>query len=121
MRVHVKYILRSVCIGLLAFSAACQAMSIRELRTLEATEKDGKAYASYYLVGVVEGLREASEIAKRAGQPPAFCIEGRRLEPAMARSVYQAELMRNADLYEADMPVQLVVSTALRNNFRCSP
>jgi len=37
----------------------------------------------------------------------------------MARSLYQAELSRNADQYEADMPVQLVVKTALQNSYRC--
>ncbi len=100
--------------------AAVQAMSIRELRTLEANEKDGSAYASYYLVGVVEGLREASDTAQRAGQKPAFCVEGRRLEPSMARPIYQAELTRKADLYEADMPVPLVVSAALQSTFRCT-
>jgi hypothetical protein len=97
-----------------------QAMSIRELRTLEANEKDGKAYASYYLVGVLEGLREGVESSERNGQKPVFCIEGRRLEPSMARSLYQTELTRNADSYEADMPVQLVMSGALRNSYRCT-
>lgn len=97
-----------------------QAMSIRELRTLEAGEKDGKAYASYYLVGVLEGLREGVESSQRNGQLPTFCVEGRRLEPAMARSLYQAELSRNADSYEADMPVQLVMAGALRNSYRCT-
>lgn len=106
-------------IALLA-GAGAQAMSIRELRTLEANEKDGKAYASYYLVGVMEGLREASDSAQRAGQKPLFCVEGRRLEPAMARSLYQTELLRNADSYEADMPVQLVLSSALRGSYRCT-
>ena len=108
-----------VFLGLLAAGAACQAMSIRELRLLEANEKDGKLYANYYLVGVVEGLREASEAEQRAGQKPLFCVNGRRLEPAMARSLYQNELTRNADSYEADMPVQLVLSAALRNSYRC--
>ncbi|OUM03134.1 hypothetical protein [Variovorax sp. JS1663] len=106
-------------VGLLAAGAACQAMSIRELRMLEANEKDGKLYANYYLVGVVEGLREASEAEQRAGQKPLFCVNGRRLEPSMARTLYQSELSRNADSYEADMPVQLVVSAALRNSYRC--
>lgn len=106
---------------LLAGAASAQAMTIREMRTLEANEKDGKLYANYYLVGVVEGLREASEAAQRAGQKPPFCINGRKLEPAMARSLYQSELTRNADNYEADMPVQLVVSSALRNSYRCNP
>jgi hypothetical protein len=39
----------------------------------------------------------------------------------MARSLYQSEMTRNAGLYEADMPVQLVLSAALRNSYRCSP
>lgn len=106
---------------LLATAGAAQAMSIRELRTLEANEKDGKLYANYYLVGVMEGLREASAAEARAGQRPLFCINGRRLEPVMARSLYQAELARNADSYEADMPVELVLSSALRNSYRCNP
>ncbi|MEP6721365.1 MAG: hypothetical protein ABJA77_07975 [Variovorax sp.] len=104
----------------LAAAAGAQAMSIRELRTLEANEKDGKAYASYYLVGLLEGLREGVESSQRNGQKPAFCVEGRRLEPSMARSLYQTELTRNADSYEADMPVQLVMSGALRNSYRCT-
>ena len=97
-----------------------QAMTIRELRTLEATVSDGKTYASYYLVGVLEGLREAADSAQREGRKPPFCIQGRRLEPVMARSLYQPELMRNADTYEADMPVQLVLAGALRNSFNCT-
>ena len=104
----------------LAAGAGAQAMSIRELRMLETNEKDGKAYASYYLVGVLEGLREGVEASQRNGQKPVFCIEGRRLEPSMARSLYQTELTRNADSYEADMPVQLVMSGALKNSFRCT-
>ena len=106
-------------LGVLACASAAQAMTIREMRTLEAKEKDGKIYANYYLVGVLEGLREASEAEQRGGQKPLFCINGRRLEPVMARSLYQAELSRNADNYEADMPVQLVLSAALRNSYRC--
>ena len=109
----------AVLAGLVAATAA-QAMSIRELRTLEAGEKDGKAYAGYYLIGVLEGLREGAEAAARAGQKPPFCIENRRLEPAMARPLYQTELTRNADSYEADMPVQLVLAAALRNTYRCT-
>ena len=111
----------AACALLLALPALVQAMSIRELRTLEANEKDGKAYASYYLVGVMEGLREANDAGQRAGQKPLFCVNGRRLEPVMARSLYQTELTRNADSYEADMPVQLVLSAALRNSYRCNP
>lgn len=111
---------RTILLAALLAGAGAQAMSIRELRTLEANEKDGQAYASYYLVGVMEGLREASDTAQRAGQKPLFCVEGRRFEPAMARSLYQTELSRNADTYEADMPVQLVLSSALRSSYRCT-
>ncbi len=110
----------AVLLSLLAAAGVAQAMSIRELRTLEAAEKDGKAYASYYLVGVLEGLREGADAAQRNGQKPLFCIEGRRLEPSMARSLYQTELSRNADSYEADMPVQLVMAGALQNSYRCT-
>jgi hypothetical protein len=109
-----------VAVCLFFVAAASQAMSIRELRTLEAEQKDGKTYANYYLVGVMEGLREASDNARRNGQTPTFCVEGRRLEPSMARSLYQSELTRNADSYEADMPVELVVESALRVSFRCT-
>lgn len=111
----------AVLCTLLSVTAAAQAMTIRELRTLEAKEKDGQIYANYYLVGVMEGLREASDADQRAGQKPLFCINGRRLEPVMARSLYQSELTRNAESYEADMPVQLVLSAALRNSYRCNP
>jgi hypothetical protein len=106
--------------GFLACATAAQAMTIRELRTLEANEKDGKLYANYYLVGVMEGLREANEANQREHLKPRFCINGRKLEPAMARALYQTELTRNADSYEADMPVQLVLAAALRNSYRCS-
>ena len=111
---------RTVLLAVFAMSASAHAMSIREMRTLEANEKDGKLYANYYLVGVMEGLREASDAAQRAGQKPPFCIEGRKFEPAMARPLYQSELSRNADSYEADMPVQLVLSSALRSSYRCT-
>ena len=121
IRILHKPLVRCLCVALFASAGACQAMSIRELRTLEANEKEGKLFANYYLVGVMEGLREAADTARRTGQKPEFCVNGRRLEPEMARSIYQTELTRNADSYEADMPVQLVLSSALHNVYRCSP
>lgn len=112
---------RLVVWALVLGAASAQAMTIREFRALEVQEKkNGKAYASYYLVGVMEGLREASNAAQRNGQKPAFCVESRKLEPAMARSLYQTELARNAELYEADMPVQLVMANALGTSYRCT-
>lgn len=105
----------------LVVGSAAQAMTLRELHTLETQDKrNGKAFASYYLVGVMEGLREASNAAQRNGQKPAFCVEARKLEPAMARSLFQTELTRNAELYEADMPVPLVMAHALGNSYRCT-
>ena len=112
---------RVACALLFVLGAvSAQAMSIRELRTLEANETDGTLYANYYLVGVMEGLREAGEAVQRDGGKPPFCVQGRRFEPVMARGLYQGELSRNADGYEADMPVQLVMSAALRSAFRCT-
>ncbi|CAN5916814.1 hypothetical protein BH11PSE13_BH11PSE13_03050 [soil metagenome] len=104
----------------LVCATAAEAMTIRQFKLLEANDKNGKAYASYYLVGVMEGLREASEASQREGQKPPFCVENRKLDPEMARSLYQTELQRNAESYEADMPVQLVLSAALRNTYRCT-
>jgi hypothetical protein len=37
----------------------------------------------------------------------------------MAKPLLDAELKRNADLYEADMPVQLVIANALVNVYTC--
>jgi hypothetical protein len=108
-----------VIVTTLALAAGAHAMSIRELRALEAAEKDGKLYANEYLTGVMEGLREASDENQRAGLKPHFCVNGRKFEPDMARSLYQAELTRNAGIYEADMPVQLVLSAALQNSYHC--
>ena len=104
---------RVACAWLACAALGAQAMTIREMRLLEANEKDGKTYASYYLVGVLEGLREAADLARRNGQKPLFCVNGRRLEPTMARSLYQGELMRNADSYEADMRCSSSYSNAL--------
>jgi len=108
-------------VGLLAAAAATQAMSIRELHALETNEKDGKLYANYYLVGVMEGMRQANDAAQRRGEKPAFCVQGRRLEPAMARILFQGELGRHHDFYEADMPVELVMEAALGTSYRCAP
>ena len=49
-----RRIASAVAAVLLAASAGAHAMSLREFHTLEASEKkEGKAYASYYLVGVL--------------------------------------------------------------------
>ncbi|WP_294772331.1 Rap1a/Tai family immunity protein [uncultured Rhodoferax sp.] len=109
--------------ALLALSAVvastAQAMTIREMRTLEKTEKQGSTYADYYLVGVMEGAVEAQAQAARAGAQPTICLNGRRLEPSMAKNLYTTELKRNADLYEADMPVQMVLVNALGTVYPC--
>ena len=109
-----------VLLALFAAGLPARAMSIREFRGLEQVQPSGSAHAQYYLIGVMEGLVEANAQAVREGRKPGFCQAGRRLEPRMALSLYQAELQRNADLYEADMPVELVLSNALRGSYRCA-
>lgn len=101
-------------------SAPVQAMTLRELRALEKFDKkQGDLYARYYLVGVMEGALEASAQVERAGGQPVICLGGRRLEPRMARDLFDGELRRNRDLYEADMPVQFVMQQALLAAYPC--
>lgn len=107
----------ALCLGI---AQGANAMSMRELRTLEKNEKQGDVYALYYLVGVVEGALEAQAQAVRQGAKPSICQLGRRLEPRMARELFDTELRRHADLYEADMPVQLVVHQALSTAYPCN-
>jgi hypothetical protein len=109
----------SLAIGVLLAQGA-SAMSLRELRTLEKNEKQGEVYALYYLVGVLEGALEAQAKTVRLGAKPNFCLLGRRLEPRMARELFDTELRRQADLYEADMPAQLVLLNALGTVYSCN-
>lgn len=94
-------------------------MSLRELRGLEKTGEQGSDFVNYYLVGVMEGALEAHAQAVRSGVQPTVCLNGRRPEPPMAKTLFDAELKRNADVYEADMPVQLVMVNALSAAYRC--
>jgi hypothetical protein len=104
----------------IAMALPTAAMSIRQLRALEKSDKkQGSIYADYYLVGVMEGALEAHNQAVRNGAAPSICLNGRRLEPRMARSLYTTERQRNADLYEADMPVELVMRNALETVYAC--
>jgi hypothetical protein len=95
-------------------------MSLREYRALEKSGKEGGNYVSYYLVGVMEGVLEAHQDVVRSGQKARVCLNGRKLEPRMARELFQTELKRNADVYEADMSVQLVMTQALLTVYPCS-
>jgi hypothetical protein len=109
-----------VCCGLIMLTASVSAMSIRELRALEKSDaKQGANYKRYYLVGAIEATLAAHDAGVRAGATSAICLNGRRLEPAMAEGLYQTELKRNSDLYEADMPVHLVVGNALATVYPC--
>jgi hypothetical protein len=105
--------------GLSLLCASAHSMTIREMRALEKTEKQGSTFSDYYLVGVMEGAVEAQTQAARAGAQPTICLNGRRLEPSMAKNLYTTELKRNADLYEADMPVQMVLLNALSTVYPC--
>ena len=108
-------------LALLVFSwLPASAMTIRELRALENSDlRQGANYKRYYLVGAMEGAMQAHDQAARAGAAPAICLNGRRLEPAMAEGLYLTELQRNQDLYEADMPVPLVLHNALSTVYPC--
>ena len=103
----------------LSVATAASAMSLRELRALEKSGKQGIFYANYYLVGVMEGVMEAQAQAVRGGASATICLNGRRLEPRMAKGLYDTERKRNADVYEADMPVQLVMFNALSTVYPC--
>ncbi|MBC7703573.1 MAG: hypothetical protein H7274_06475 [Rhodoferax sp.] len=106
--------------GLVFFACAAQGMSIRELRALEKSDKrHGGEYVQYYLIGALEGAMEASAQSVRVGSKALICLNGRRLEPRTARSLFDVELKRHADLYEADMPVELVMVNALTTAYSC--
>ena len=109
-----------VVVGGMAMLASASAMTLRELRSLELSDKkQGEAYANYFLVGAMEGALEANAFQVRAGAKPLFCQNGRRLEPRMARSLFDTELKRNSDLYEADMGAPLVMANALATAYPC--
>lgn len=118
---HPFFAVRCLLLVLAGFCCAANvsAMSLRELRTLEKTQKQGQQYANYYLVGVMEGVLEAHAQAVRGGAAPTICLNGRRLEPRMAKSLYDTELKRNQGVYEADMPVQFVMVNALNTVYPC--
>ena len=109
----------AIAVSTLLLSGA-QAMTLRELRALEATQDGGDLYARYYLVGSVEALLESEAFAVRAGAAPGICVNGRRLEPHMAKDLLDTELRRHADVYEADMPATLVLLNALKTVCPCS-
>ncbi|WP_296491241.1 hypothetical protein [Rhodoferax sp.] len=104
--------------GTLLAGQAC-AMSLRELQALEMTNQQGENHANYYLIGVMEGALEAHLHVARNGAKAVVCPKGRDLEPSMARNLYDAERQRHADVYEADMPVPLVMTNALKQAYPC--
>ena len=111
---------RLVMLGALCVATQAHAMSIRELRAIEQLQANGELHAQYYLIGVMEGALEANAMAQRNGRKPMFCLQGRRLTPQTAGSLYRAELLRNEGVYEADMPVELVMTNALASSYRCT-
>jgi len=109
-----------LALALLLASAQAQAMSLRQLSALEKQDKQGASYVRYYLVGVMEGLTDGERARSASGAPANICPEGKRMEPAMAHSLFEAERKRNRDMYEADMPVALVMRNALQNAYPCA-
>ena len=119
MKLSSASFLSGLIVSLLITSTA-SAMSLRELRQLERTNpKQGDLYVQYYLIGVLEGIQEANTALTRAGGKPLFCQNGRRLDVSQAQTIFNTERKRNADLYEADMPVQLVMMNALASTYTC--
>lgn len=117
---HVVAVSASVAIAVTALLAApAEAMSLRELRLLSTVKRTGETSVTYYLVGTMEGLVEANRHAVSEGGKPWMCLAGRKYGPAMAHDLFHAELRRNPDLYEADMPVELVMRNALASSFGC--
>lgn len=115
------YALAACALAVSGFLAGgAQAMSLRELRSLQATESQGDLYARYYLVGAMEGLLEAQALAARSGRQPVVCLKDRKLEPQMANELFATELRRHADVYEADMPATLVLLNALKTVYPCN-
>jgi hypothetical protein len=103
-----------------AVALPASAMTLRELRALEKSDKkQGENYVRYYLVGAMEGVLEAHAHDVRNGAKPSICLNGRRLEPRMAQDLFDTELKRNAEIYEADMPVPLVLTNALATVYPC--
>jgi hypothetical protein len=115
-----KRIGRMMALGLALIATQCSAMSLRQLGALEKQDKQGASYVRYYLVGVMEGLMDGEKARSASGAPANICPEGKRMEPAMAHSLFEAERKRNRDMYEADMPVALVMRRALQNAYPCT-
>jgi hypothetical protein len=110
----------TVLCALVAMCSASWSMSLRELRALEKSDKkQGEIYVRYYLVGAMEGALSAHAHDVRHGAKPSICLHGRRLEPRMAKELFETELKRNEGVYEADMPVQLVMTNALMTVYPC--
>lgn len=120
---HARHLHRMVVVGCLLLFGVTQvhAMSIRELRALKQSDaRQGENYMRYYLVGVMEGAMEGHDHMVRSGAAARICLNGRRLMPDMAEGLYRTELQRNGDLYENDMPVQLVLFNALSTVYPCN-
>lgn len=109
-----------LALGLALTLSHAQSMSLRQLSALEKQDKQGASYVRYYLVGVMEGLLEAEKTRALSATAVHICPADKRMEPAMAYNLFDAERKRNRDMYEADMPVTLVMHNALQNAYPCT-
>ena len=101
-----------------AVCSSASALTLRQLHAMEKAQSQGQNYANYYLVGAMEGILEAQQKAVRDGAAPTICPQT-PLEPRMARQLLDAELRRNKDVYEADIPVPLILENALTTVYPC--
>ena len=115
-----RYWIGVLALGLTITCAPTQAMSLRQLSALEKQGKQGAIYTRYYLVGVMEGLMDSEKTRATGPMGARICLADRRMEPSMAYSLFEAERKRNRELYEADMPVALVMRNALQNAYPCT-
>ena len=106
-------------LALVGLIGQASAMNLREFRLLDDANEPSSNDAQYDRMGLLEGALEANSIAVRQGAKPLFCINGRRLDPGMAQSLFRAELRRNSDVYEADRPAPLVMVNALASAYTC--
>jgi hypothetical protein len=112
-------VVRMLALALLCGANAAQSMSLRQIQALQRQDKQSASYVRYYLVGVMEGLVDAEKERSATGASTRICQADKRMEPAMALALFEAERKRNRDIYEADMPVALVMRNALQNAYPC--
>ena len=107
---------RAILALLLVLHTAASAISIRDLRRLQASDElVGENYVHYYLIGAMEGSREAHAHAVRAGARPQICVGDRRLEPRMALGFGAESWLATGPFHGARRQSRIRASACRRN------